>query len=90
MVNNLLENIKLKQHPVALSVTFPDVLNRMRADDANFELSVSNTIQRLKLYHKDSMSKPYYPNTINESIGLIFVNTHSKDLVYEPKVPIVE
>ena len=37
MVRNLLENILNKQDPEELSVVFPEVLNRIRADDVNFE-----------------------------------------------------
>ena len=37
MVKNLLDNILNKQDPKELSVVFPEVLNRIRADDVNFE-----------------------------------------------------
>ena len=60
----------------------------MRTDDANFEVSVSNTIQNLKLYHADSLAKPWLPNTVTDTFGLVFVDTKSRDLVYEPKTPI--
>ena len=81
MIKNLLDNIINKQDKNTLSVTFPDVLNRMVSDDANFELSVSNTIQKLDLFHKNSLNKPSYPNTVGKSIGLIFIN-NSKALNY--------
>ena len=54
----------------------------MKTDDADFELSVSNNIQKLSLYHKDSLYKPFYENPVSNSIGVIFVNTHSKGFKY--------
>ena len=58
MLGNLFENILNKQDKVTLSVEFPGVLSQIRTDDANFELSLSNTIQKLTLYHKESTHKP--------------------------------
>ena len=54
----------------------------MKTDDADFELSVSNNIQKLSLYHKDSLYKPFYENPVSNSIGVIFINTHSKGFKY--------
>ena len=47
MVENLLTHIKNKQDPKYQSVEFPSVLDQIKTDDAEFELSISNTIAKL-------------------------------------------
>lgn len=87
MLNNLFENILNKQDKVTLSVEFPGVLSQIRTDDANFELSLSNTIQKLTLYHKDSTHKPLmtqFKNTVGKAIGIIFINNGSLNRNYSP------
>ena len=77
MLQSLFENILNKQDKVTLSVEFPGVLSQIRTDDANFELSLSNTIQKLTLYHKESTHKPLmnqFKNTVGKAIGVIIVN----------------
>lgn len=47
MVENLLTHIKNKQDRKYQSVEFPSVLDQIKTDDAEFELSISNTIAKL-------------------------------------------
>ena len=82
MVENLLDHLILKQHPKLKTVEFPSVLEQIRTDDAKFELAVSNTIKKLTLYHRSSVYKRKYENVVSKSIGLIFVNTGTKNLPY--------
>ena len=87
MLQSLFENILNKQDKVTLSVEFPGVLSQIRTDDANFELSLSNTIQKLTLYHKESTHKPLmnqFKNTVGKAIGVIIVNNASKNKTYNP------
>ena len=51
-------------------------MEKMHSDDADFELSVSNSIKRMKLYHKSSSYKQKFDNVVTHSIGLVFVNSH--------------
>ena len=53
-------------------------MERMHSDDANFELAVSNSISRMKLYHKSSPYKPKFENVVTHSIGLVVVNSHKR------------
>ena len=85
MVENLLTHIKNKQDPKYQSVEFPSVLDQIKTDDAEFELSISNTIAKLQLYHRSSKYKHDFSNNVEKSIGLVFVNTTTKDLPYVEK-----
>ena len=87
MLSSLFENILNKQDKVTLSVEFPGVLSQIRTDDANFELSLSNTIQKLTLYAKESTHKPLmtqFTNTVGKSIGVVFINNSSQGKLYRP------
>ena len=53
----------------------------MKTDDAKFEITVSNTIERLALYNKNSKVKAKFKNEVSETIGLIIVNTRVPNLV---------
>ena len=53
----------------------------MKTDDAKFEITVSNTIERLALYNKNSKFKAKFKNEVSETIGLIIVNTRVPNLV---------
>ena len=44
MVENLLDHLMLKQHPVRKTISFPRDLDQLKTDDASFELNASNTI----------------------------------------------
>ena len=55
MVQNCLDHILFKQDKVKKFVEFPSVLEQINTDDANFEVNISNTIERLKLYHRTSL-----------------------------------
>ena len=59
------------------------MLEQIRTDDAKFELAVSNTIKKLTLYHRSSVYRRKYDNVVSKSIGLIFVNTETKNLPYD-------
>ena len=82
MVENLLDHLILKQNPKTKTVEFPSVLEQIRTDDAKFELSVSNTIKKLTLYNRSSVYRSKYENVVSQSIGLVFVNTGTKNLQY--------
>ena len=82
MIKNILNHIRFKQDKVKKSVEFPGTLEQIKADDANFELSVSNTIERLTLYHRSSVYRRKYNNIVKKCIGIIFVNSQSKTLSY--------
>ena len=53
----------------------PGVFDQIKTDDAKFEISASNTIERLALYHKNSKFKAKFKNEVGETIGLIIVNS---------------
>ena len=82
MVENLLDHLMLKRDVVRKTVPFPRVLDQMKSDDANFELSVSNSIQKLILYHRSSAYKHSYKNVVGKSIGMIFINNGTHGLPY--------
>ena len=82
MVENLLTHIMNKQDPKYQSVEFPSVLDQIKTDDAEFELSISNTIAKLQLFHRSSKYKHDFNNIVEKSIGLVFVNTKTLDLPY--------
>ena len=50
------------------------------------ELVVSPTAQELTLYHRSSLHRPYYNNTVTASIGVIVVNTYTMGLKYKPAI----
>ena len=54
----------------------------MKSDDASFELAISNSIQKLTLYHRSSAYKSSYKNVVTRSIGLVFVNYETKGKPY--------
>ena len=63
----------------------------MDADDAHFELSVSNSVQRCRLYNKKSIYTKLTFEHIKETIGVIVVNSRSgEELEYEPDVEVNE
>ena len=80
MVKNWLDNILNKKDKMTATVEFPGVLSQMNTDDAAFELSISNSIQRCKLYHRSSVYRQKFEYVVKHAIGIIFVNTHSKGL----------
>ena len=57
----------------------------MKADDANFELSVSNSIERLTLYHRRSIYRRKFNNTVGKTVGIIFINSRTLDLPFQRK-----
>ena len=69
MIQNLTDNIKHKEHKVEFSVELPTVLSSIRADDANFEIVVSNTCNITNLYNKRSKFLPSFDKTITKIIG---------------------
>ena len=75
MVKNLLDHLKTEMHKVEHFVEFPSVLNCIEGDDAKFELSISNSVQRCRLYSRASVYKPAFENIVGNSMGVIVVNT---------------
>ena len=71
MIKDVIEAFTLRKNE-DLSITFPDVLDQIMGKDASFELSISGSIQPLKLH--------YIPSIVKKSIGVIFVNTDFRGL----------
>ena len=73
-----------------MCIEFPKVLDLIRQDDASFEKSVSSSIQKLKLYHKDSTHNPnlgqHLNSQVTKSIGILIVNTRCLTRKYEPGI----
>lgn len=69
MIQNLTDNLKHKEHKTEFSVELPTVLSTIRADDANFEIVVSNTCNLTMLYNKRSKFLPSFDHTITQVIG---------------------
>ena len=82
MVANLLDHLMLKQDPVRKTISFPRDLDQLKTDDASFELSVSNSIEKLTLYHRSSTYMYSYKNVVGKSIGVVFVNSASLNREY--------
>ena len=57
----------------------------MKTDDASFELAVSNSIEKLTLYHRSSAYKYSYKNVVGKSIGMVFVNSATLNKDYNPE-----
>jgi len=57
MVKDFITNILRRLDKKTLHVTFPDCLDQMKTEDADFESAVSNTIQKLNLFHRESIYK---------------------------------
>ena len=70
MIDNMIESIKNKEDVCTFSVEFPKALAQIRADDAEFEIVVSNNTQKLILYNRRSTRKPIFPSIVTKTIGL--------------------
>ena len=75
MVKNVLEQIRFRQDKLKKVAHLPGVFDQMKTDDAKFEITASNSIERLALYNKNSKFKAKFKNEVGETIGLIIVNT---------------
>ena len=71
-----------RQDHIKKVASLPGVFDQIQTDDAKFEISASNTIERLELYHRDSKFKAKFNNEVGDLIGIIFVNTTSKGLQF--------
>ena len=71
MIKDVIEAFNLRKND-DLSITFPDVLDQIMGKDASFELSISGSIQPLKLQ--------YQPNNIVKSVAYVFINTEFNGL----------
>ena len=83
MIKNLLDNITNKIDRVKMAVEVPNAFTQIKADDATFELTMSNTIQKLNLYHRSSVYKQDFENVVGKAIGAVFANSGSINLHYE-------
>ena len=79
---SMIEAIEKSMNPRTLSADLPAAFNILKTEDPNFEMTITNTTQELKLYHKRSLHRPRYSNTATKTIGVIFVNTKSLELQY--------
>ena len=59
-----------------LTLEIPGVFDNLSSQDAKLEMSISNTVQPLKLFRE-------HQQVSESSIAYVFVNTKSKDLVYK-------
>ena len=82
VVISMIEAIEKSMNPRTLSADLPAAFNILKTKDPNFEMTITNTTQELKLYHKRSLHRPRYSNTATKTIGVIFVNTKSLELQY--------
>jgi hypothetical protein len=82
MVNDFIDNIWRRLDKKTLSVTFPDCLDQMKTEDADFEMAVSNTIQKLNLFHRESIYKAHYAEKVTSQMGVIFMNSKTLDKEY--------
>ena len=55
------------------------MLYQIKTDDASFEVVVSNTIEKMTLFHRSSTYKNSYENVVGKSIGVVFVNSKTKN-----------
>jgi hypothetical protein len=75
MVNDFINNIWRRLDKKTLAVRFPDCLDQMKTEDADFEMAVSNTIQKLNLFHRESIYKAHYTQMVSNKVGVIFINS---------------
>ena len=79
MVYELISTIIARLDRQTLSIQFPDVVSQLHSHDQDsFEMSCSNTIMPLKLY--------YNHNIVTRTYAAIFVNTHTRDLVWDKAI----
>ena len=55
--------------------TFPDCLDSLQGTDVNIELVSSSTLRPYRLF--------FIHNLVSRTVGLIFVQTHLKDIVWK-------
>ena len=68
---------------MCLVTLVPSAFSQIKADDATFELTQSNTIQKLELYHRSSVCKHDFENVVAKAIGVVFANSYSMSLKYK-------
>ena len=90
MVDNFLDHIELKMHQKKRFVEFPTVLDLIKGEPSNFELSISNSIAKMPLYHRDSIYKRNFQNIVEKSIGVVFVNSGTLNLPFAPSTQVEE
>ena len=78
MIKDFIDNIYRRTDRIQFKVMFPDVLYQMKTEDANFEMADSNSIQKLNLYHRQSIYKSQYHGAATKQIGIIFANFEVK------------
>ena len=85
MVKNVISHMKRMLDRVRKSVEYPGVLENIKADDATFELSISNTIERLQLFHRTSIYPPKFTKVVGQgkTVGIIFINSRARNLIFK-------
>ena len=74
MIVDISEIFKRNYSRIDFTIMIPDAFEKIKASDANFESSVSNTLQPLKLV--------YCHNVSTRTLAVIFLHTHVKDQEY--------
>ena len=46
------------------------------------DFKVSKSIAKMSLYHRRSIHKPTFNNSVSKSIGVLVVNSHCNDILY--------
>ena len=75
MVYEIADAINTRYSTEDLTLEIPSVFDNLSSQDAKLEMSISNTVQPLKLFREHQL--------VSKSVAYVFVNTRSKDLVYK-------
>ena len=59
-------------------------MRKVRAENEELILEYGARVEKLKLFQRESVYQPRYKHTVAVTIGVIFVNSASKDLEYKP------
>ena len=75
MVNEIADAFNTRFSTEDLTLQIPSVFENLTSQDAKLEMSISNTVQPLKLFYEHQV--------VSDSIAYVFVNTESKGLIYK-------
>ena len=75
MVYEIADAINTRYSTEDLTLVIPSVFENLSSQDAMLEMTISNTVQPLKLFREHQV--------VSDSIAYVFVYTGSKDLVYK-------
>ena len=72
MIKEIISVFETKFDPATLMLKIPEAFERLKGEDAQFEMVTSNTIQTLQLEYQDRI--------VTKSQAIIFVNTEINKL----------